>query len=208
MAKITKKMVLEKLQKEATYLSISLPYDSRDEYCLLEFCNSANGELKKKNNFEIPILDRKTLLLNIEIDLKERRVLDWKQEYGYWRIWGKVKHYGTYTLLDSKKQPLWQIHGFVPCKMVPPFEKGWGDYLDIRVNNDGSIENWPKVPNFTDFIEYGRPPEIIMSNRWHLVRSAIYRLTVLQFDMDELSMLRASLFNPEIIEIIVKDPKV
>ena len=132
---------------------------------------------------------------------------DWKPEYGYWRIWGKVKNYGTYTLLDSNKQPLWQIHGNVPCKLIPPFEKGWGDYLDICVNSDGSIKDWPQTPDFTDFIEHGRHPETIRSNRWHQVRKAIYSLSALQLNTDELAMLRAALFNTEIIEIIVKEPE-
>ena len=201
---MAKKMTLERLQREARFLSISLPYDSREECCLLEFSNSEDGGLEKKDNYAIPMLDRKEFLFNLEIDLKERRVANWKTKNGYWRIWGKVKHYGTYTLLDSNRQPLWQIHGFVPCKLVPPFEKGWGDYLDIRVNSDGSVKNWPEVPDFTDFIENGRSPETIKSYRWHLVRSAIHRLSALQLDMDELSMLRASLFDSEIIEIIVK----
>lgn len=204
MAKKIKKMTLERLQRETCFLSISLPYDSREEYNLLEFSNSEDGMLEKKDNYTIPMLDRKNFLLNLVIDLKERRVTDWKTKNDYWRIWGKVKHYGTYTLLDSDKQPLWQIHGFVPCKLVPPFDEGWGDYLDIRVNCDGSIKNWPEVPDFTDFIENGRSPEAIKSYRWHLVRSAIHHLSALQLDMDELSMLRAALFDPEIIEIIVK----
>jgi hypothetical protein len=204
MAKKTKKMTLKKMQKEAHFLRISIPYDSREEYCLLEFSNSEEGELEKKDNHTIPMLDRKNFIFNLEIDLKGCRVQDWKPEYGYWRIWGKVKNYGTYTLLDSNKQPLWQIHGFVPCKLVPPFDDGWGDYLDIRVNSDGSIKNWPEVPDFTDFIENGRSPEAIKSYRWHLVRSAIHRLSALQLDMDELSMLRATLFDPEIIDTLIK----
>ena len=204
MAKKTKNMTLERLQREARFLSISLPNDSREEYCLLEFGNAEDGVLEKKDNYAIPMLDRKNFLFNLEIDLKERRVANWKTKNGYWRIWGKVKHYGTYTLLDSNKQPLWQIHGFVPCKLVPPFDDGWGDYLDIRVNSDGSIKNWPEVPDFTDFIENGRSPEVIKSYRWHLVRSAIHRLSALQLDMDELSMLRATLFDPEIIDTLIK----
>ena len=47
MAKKTKKMTLEKLQKEVHFLRISIPYDSREEYCLLEFSNSEEGELEK-----------------------------------------------------------------------------------------------------------------------------------------------------------------
>ena len=204
MTKKTKNITLERLQREARFLSISVPYDSREEYCLLEFSNSEDGELEKKDNHAISMLDRKNFMFNLDIDLKACKVHDWKPEYGYWRIWGKVKNYGTYTLLDSNKRPLWQIHGDVPCNLVPPFEKGWGDYLDIRVNSDGSIESWPQKPDFTDFIEHGRHPEIIRSNRWHLVRKAIYCLSDLQLDTDELSMLRAALFYPEIIEIIVK----
>ena len=207
MAKKTKKMTLEKLQKEAHFLRISIPYDSREEYCLLEFSNSEEGELEKKDNHTIPMLDRKNFIFNLEIDLKGCRVQDWKPEYGYWRIWGKVKNYGTYTLLDSNKQPLWQIHGFVPCKLVPPFEKGWGDYLDIRVNSDGNIEDWPQTPDYTDFTEHGKHPEAIRSNCWHQVRKAIYSLSSLQLDTNELAILRIALFNPEIIEIIVKEPE-
>lgn len=149
MAKKTKRMAWERLQKEVRYLSISIPYDSREEYCLLEFSNSEDGELEKKDNHTIPMLDRKNFIFNLEIDLTACRVQDWKPEYGYWRIWGKVKKHGTYTLLDSNKQPLWQIHGNVPCKLVPPFKKGWGDYLDICVNSDGSIKDFAIVSLFS-----------------------------------------------------------
>ena len=62
MEKKTEKMTLERLQKEARLLTISLPYDSREEYCLLEFSNSENGELKKKENDAIPMLDRKNFM--------------------------------------------------------------------------------------------------------------------------------------------------
>ena len=123
---MAKKMTLERLQREARFLSISLPYDSREECCLLEFSNSEDGGLEKKDNYAIPMLDRKEFLFNLEIDLKERRVANWKTKNGYWRIWGKVKHYGTYTLLDSNRQPLWQIHGFVPCKLSG--SDGFNDY--------------------------------------------------------------------------------
>ncbi len=76
MAKKIKKMTLERLQRETCFLSISLPYDSREEYNLLEFSNSEDGMLEKKDNYTIPMLDRKNFLLNLVIDLKERRVTD------------------------------------------------------------------------------------------------------------------------------------
>lgn len=207
MAKKEQKVTLAKLQKEAQYLHIALPYDSREQYGILEFSNSPDEELKIIDNHKVPMLDRKTLMLNLEIDLKERRMLNWKPKYGYWRMWGKVKHYGTYTLLDANKVPLWQIHGFVPTKMVPPLEKGWGDYIDICVNSDGSIGNWPEVVDCSDFIENGCPPEQRKSYRWHLVRNAIHQLSAMQLDMEELSMLRISLWDTDIVSMIVKPPK-
>lgn len=201
----TKKMTLARLQKEARFLHIALPFDSREDRPLLEFSNSPAKGLEKKDNDLVPMLDKKTMLFTLTIDLKERNVLNWNRKYGYWRIWGKVKNYGTYTLLNSDKVPLWQIHGLVPNKLVPPFEQGWGDYLDIKVNSDGRVENWPKEGDYSVFIENGRPPKELRSNRWHLVSNAIYRLSLMKLDMEELSMLKLALFDSEIIKMIVEE---
>jgi len=31
-----------------------------------------------------------------------------------------------------------------------------GDYIRLRINYDGTIENWPEEPDFSDFIEGAR----------------------------------------------------
>lgn len=60
MAKKIKKMTLERLQRETCFLSISLPYDSREEYNLLEFSNSEDGMLEKKETTQSPCLTERT----------------------------------------------------------------------------------------------------------------------------------------------------
>lgn len=40
----------------------------------------------------------------------------------------------------------------MPNGLIPEADD-CGDYIRLRINYDGMIENWPKEPDFSDFIE-------------------------------------------------------
>ncbi|MBR1652230.1 MAG: hypothetical protein IJ692_02430 [Alloprevotella sp.] len=145
----------DKLQREARYLYISIPYDEDDGYEMITFDDGLATELQCKESFIPPMFNSENRALEVMVDLKERRALGWDEEKGYIHMWGKVVDSGTYTLLDVDKEPLWQIKGYVPNALIPPYERGFGDYLELTINPDGSLPDWKEELNFSDFVESG-----------------------------------------------------
>lgn len=104
-------------------------------------------------------------------------------------MWAKVRDGGTYILLDANRQPLWQICGYVPSKLIPPFEKGYGDYIELAVEADGTIVDWPQAPDFSDFVENGKSPESVKTNKWHRAEPALWYVRGLRLNKEELGWL-------------------
>lgn len=177
----------EKLKKEASFLHIAIPYDKDDR--MITFDDSVMIELECDDEFTPPMFNSEDKLLEYVIDLKERKVLNWDYEEGYLRMYAKVRDSGTYTLLDKEKNPLWQIKGYVPNKLIPPFEKGYGDYIELSVEYDGSIEDWPIRPDFSDFIEEGKEPAPIKTNKWHRAKEALWNVRRMKLNKEETEWL-------------------
>lgn len=163
-----------KLKRDARYLHISIPYDKDEDSGQITFADGLMTELECDEDFTPPMLNEENQRLEVVIDLEERKVLDWNQEEGYLRMWAKVCDSGTYTLLDEKKIPLRQIAGYVPNAMIPPYDDGFGDYLELAVEHDGSLPQWQTEPDFSDFIEDGQEPKPIKTNKWHRAEDAYY----------------------------------
>jgi hypothetical protein len=63
----------------------------------------------------------------------------------------KVRDEGKYYLLNETKQILYiKDEGYVPNELIPP-KNGFGDYLDLEINEQGKIINWYEKPSFADF---------------------------------------------------------
>lgn len=179
--------MIEKLNAEAKYLQISLPYDKEDH--LITFDDGMMTELECDDDFAPPMLNPETLSLEYVIDLKNRKVLDWNYEEGYLRMWAKVCDGGTYTLLDKDKNPICQINGYVPNKLIPPFEKGWGDYIELAIEADGTIREWPTTPDFSDFVENGQTPQPVKTNKWYRAERALMHVNNERLNKEELTWL-------------------
>ena len=155
----------DKLQQEAKYLHISIPYDEDDGYGMITFDDGVATELQCEEGFVPPMFNSENRTLEVTVDLKERRVLEWSEGKGYIHLWGKVVDSGTYTLLDADKKPLWQIKGHVPNALIPPYERGFGDYLELTINPDGSLPDWKEELDFSDFVESGCSPQPILNRQ-------------------------------------------
>ena len=141
------------IMKEVRYLQISIPYDE-DEGCeMITFDDGVNTELQNKKDFVPPMFSSDNRTLEVTIDLNEREVIDWGEDKGYIHMWAKVIDYGTYTLLDANMKPLSQIRGYVPNALIPPYERGFGDYLELTIEADGSLPQWKPQSDFSDFVE-------------------------------------------------------
>ncbi|MFC3875400.1 hypothetical protein [Neisseria musculi] len=56
----------------------------------------------------------------------------------------KVSDSGTYTLLGKDNEEIVKlVYEYVPNKLIPG---EYGDYIDLKINTEGLITNWPKSP--------------------------------------------------------------
>jgi hypothetical protein len=92
-------------------------------------------------------------------------------------------------LLDAEKKPIWQIKGYVPNKLLPPYEKGWGDYLEIIITSDGSLQEWRTPLDFTDFIKDGREPKPVQTNKWYRAKRALWHIRGCHLNEEEMTWL-------------------
>jgi len=179
--------LIEKLNAEAKYLQICLPYDKDDH--LITFDDGMMTELECEEDFTPPMLNTEDLLLVVVVDLEKRKVLDWNYEEGYLRMWAKVCDGGSYTLLDKDRNPLWQIKGYVPNKLIPPFEKGFGDYIELAIEPDGTIRDWPATPDFSEFVENGQTPQPVSTNKWYRAERALMHVYNEKLTKEEIAWL-------------------
>lgn len=56
----------------------------------------------------------------------------------------KICDAGTYTLFDKDQNQIKSIDGYVPDIMSPQ-DRGYGDYVIMKVDSDGKIENWKVI---------------------------------------------------------------
>lgn len=179
--------MIEQLKTKACYIHISIPYDKEDD--LITFDNGIMNELEIDDNFTPPMLNKETQRLEYVVNLKEGKVLNWTEGYGYLRMWSKVRDSGTYTLLDTEKNPICQINGYVPNKLIPPFEKGYGDYIELAINADGTINDWSPNPDFSDFEKDGESPKPIKTNKWHRAEEALWHIRCMKLNKEEIEWL-------------------
>lgn len=133
----------QNLSEIAHYLIIYFPYD--EEMC--SYTDAWVGELYEN---KYPLVSKG--MWSGAINLRTHKLLNWKQEYGDLFLQAKVCDSGTYFLLDKDKKAVCKITGYVPNGLIPEPDD-CGDYIRLRIKNDGTIENWPTEPKFSDFIE-------------------------------------------------------
>lgn len=141
------------IETKSQYIHISIPY-YEDDYKFW-------GELEVNDPFYSLITP--TERWEITVDLTNHTVLEWKKEIGICQVFTKIRDEGVYTLLDKDKIPFCQLSGYVPNNMFPPTD-GYGDYLELKINENGIITNWYDHCNLSEFISRGKEikPEDIL----------------------------------------------
>ena len=174
-----------KLENEACFLRISIPYDKRDKYTTVHFDGCLASELECDESFVPLMYDEKTKLLEYWVDLREQKLKDWDENNGNLHVWAKMRDEGTYTLYDNEMKPLWQIQGYVPNALIPPYDLGFDDYLELTIEADGTLPEWQKALDFSDFLVRGREPGPVMSYRWNHAATAYYDVLSYKLDKEE-----------------------
>jgi len=62
----------------------------------------------------------------------------------------KVCDRGVYKLLDENQVEVARIDGYVPNSIVPG---SYGDYVELKIDSEGIITNWPKHPILDEFFD-------------------------------------------------------
>ncbi len=87
-------------------------------------------------------------LWDITVDLTTRKIKDWPS--GWSRdVEMKVCDGGSYWLLDKAGSVIASIEeDYVPNEIIPG---EYGDYICLSIADDGTITNWPRKPNLSEF---------------------------------------------------------
>lgn len=95
-----------------------------------------------------PCYDSANNLLTLKVVFDSGEVVGWPKAQD-WNldIYLKVVDTGTYRLLDPDGNILSEIQDYVP-RLVP---NEFGDYVDLKINDDGFIDNWPSKKDFSQF---------------------------------------------------------
>jgi hypothetical protein len=98
--------------------------------------------------YDFPLRENDTWHALINIDTGE--VIGWpKGKSGDLHM--KVCDEGTYTLTDAVGGIIAAIEqNYVPNGVVPG---SYGDYIELHINADGIITNWPKHPDVSEFFK-------------------------------------------------------
>ena len=130
--------VTEKVEKEVVFLKAS---------CGVRYWD--DGEVNGKSDDDGKIPCREGDLWCPLICLKSGIIMNW--ECGVTAsVHYKVCDDGSYALLDKDRDEVISIDGYVPAIMCPE-GGGYGDYVIMRIDEDGRILNWK--PDLSDFEE-------------------------------------------------------
>ena len=86
--------------------------------------------------------------LDLLIEVDTGKVVSWQGSEPV-NIYDKVRDNGVYTLFGTDGLEVGKIDNYyVPNDLIPG---DYGDYINLEINADGVITNWPKYPNVLQF---------------------------------------------------------
>lgn len=85
--------------------------------------------------------------LDLLIEVDTGKVVSWQGSEPV-NIHDKVRDNGVYTLFGSDGLEVVKIDNSVPNNLIPG---DYGDYINLEINSDGFVTNWPKYPSVLEF---------------------------------------------------------
>ncbi|MBO2524205.1 MAG: hypothetical protein CW341_00650 [Bacteroidetes bacterium] len=58
------------------------------------------------------------------------------------------------------------------------------DYIELTINTDGTIDNWPNNPELLEFVEKGTQPHPIKTHKWHHAKAALQYIKSLMLNKE------------------------
>jgi hypothetical protein len=84
----------------------------------------------------------------VDVDLATGKIKNWPGPA--FDLYMKVCDEGAYYLFSNGQEVASIVEDYVPNGVVPG---EYGDYIDFKIAQDGTITNWPKVPDLSAFDE-------------------------------------------------------
>ena len=87
---------------------------------------------------------------NATIDIDSGLIIGYPKGKPY-NMHMKICDQGSYWLLDGRGNAVLSIEDdYVPNNLIPG---SYGDYIELNIDEEGYISNWPKEPSISDFTD-------------------------------------------------------
>lgn len=86
------------------------------------------------------------------VDIETGKIRGWPQGHPACRVDMKVVDGGTYTALGPGNEVIGQAAGEYVPRCIPG---GPGDYVELEIDEQGVITNWPKNPDLSGILDDG-----------------------------------------------------
>ena len=99
---------------------------------------------------DFPLLNEEKTAWVASVDIDTGEIAGWPNGVAR-KMHVKVCDAGTYKLIDSEGNEIAAIvNDYVPNGVVPG---SYGDYVELEINENGIITNWPKRPDISKFFQ-------------------------------------------------------
>ena len=96
---------------------------------------------------DFPLLNAEKTAWVASVDIDTGAIAGWPHGDAR-KMHVKVCDVGIYKLIDSDGSEVAAINGYVPNGVIPG---SYGDYVELEIDENGIITNWPKHPDISGF---------------------------------------------------------
>ena len=96
---------------------------------------------------DFPLLNEAKDAWVADVDVDTGQIANWPAGEAR-ELSAKVCDAGVYTLFDAEGNVVTTLSDYVPNELIPG---EYGDYIELKINEQGVITNWPKKPSFSNF---------------------------------------------------------
>ena len=98
---------------------------------------------------DFPLLNANKTAWVASVDIDTGAIAGWPQGDKR-KMHVKVCDAGIYKLIDGEGNVVAERNGYVPNGVVPG---SYGDYVELEIDENGIITNWPKHPDISKFFQ-------------------------------------------------------
>ncbi len=153
------------------YIRIILPYAGFEKFFKVECMGEVIEDPDEVRC--LAMFDQESDQFDFTVNLKTKRLTKWIYEVDF-RIRANMQDRGTYILMDKDMAPIMRMSGGVPKGLIPG--NGEGDPVDIVIDEQGVITNWPAETDYSMFSSEGTVPDDVGIGKWGVAIRLLYSI--------------------------------